>query len=89
MGQYDNFIQSVRALPGYYIEVIMQTGAVIHYNFISQLCIPRFNALQEEKVFQSVRTDGDYLLFSRDNLDCTRITAKEFMDMLMVNTSQK
>ena len=89
MGQYDNFIQSVQALPDYCLEVVMQTGAVINYNFTSQLCIPRFSALQEDVVFQSVRTDGDYLLFRRGNMDCARITAKEFMDMLMVDTAQK
>ncbi|MFA9422965.1 MAG: hypothetical protein ACERLG_05280 [Sedimentibacter sp.] len=89
MGQYDNFIQSVRALPDYCIEVVMQTGAVIHYDFTPQLSITRFSALQEDVVFQSVWTDGDYLLFKRGNMDCARITAKEFMDMLMVDTAQK
>jgi hypothetical protein len=89
MGQYDNFIKSVRVLSGYCLEVVMQTGAVIHYNFTPQLCIPKFSALQEDAVFQSVRTDGDYLLFRRGNMDCARITAKEFMDMLMVDTAQK
>jgi len=89
VSKYDNFIQSVRALPDYCLEVVMQTGAVIHYDFTPQLCMSKFGALQEDAVFQSVRTDGDYLLFRRGNMDCVRITAREFMDMLMVDTAQK
>lgn len=85
MGKYDNFIQSVRPLSGYCLEVIMQTGAVIQFDFTPRLDRARFGALQEDAVFQSVRTDGDYLLFRRGNMDCVRITAKEFMDMVMVD----
>lgn len=55
MGKYDNFIQSVRPLSGYCLEVVMQTGALIQ------------------------------LLFRRGNMDCVRITTKEFMDMVMVD----
>lgn len=85
MGKYDKFIQSVRALSGYSLEVVMQTGAIIQFDFAPRLCSARFGALQEDAVFQSVRTDGDYLLFRRGDVDCVRITAKEFLDMVMVD----
>ena len=85
MGKYDNFIQSVRTLPGYCLEVVMQTGAVIRFNFGPRLYTAKFSALQEDEVFRSVRTDGDYLLFRRGKVDCVRITAKEFMDLVMLD----
>lgn len=85
MGQYDNFIQSVRALSGYWLEVVMQTGAVIRFDFTSRLHTARFGALQEDAVFKSVRTDGDYLLFRRGEVDCVKITAKEFLDLVLVD----
>jgi len=85
MGRYDNFIQSVQPKPNYCLEVVMQTGATIQFDFTPRLCTTRFAALQEDAVFLSVRTDGDYLLFRRGNVDCVRITAKEFMDMVMID----
>lgn len=89
MGKVDNFIRSVCALPDYHLKVVMDTGAVILFDFRPRLHTARFGALQEDAVFQSVRTDGDYLLFRRGEMDCVRITAKEFMDLVLVDRTGK
>ncbi|MDR1705598.1 MAG: DUF2442 domain-containing protein [Clostridiales bacterium] len=83
VGICDQFIKSVRPLSDYRIEVVMQTGTVVNFDFTSRLHTLRFAALQEDAVFHSVRTDGDYLLFKRGEVDCVRVTARELMDMCM------
>ncbi len=79
------YFNSVRALPDYQLEVTMQTGSSIYFDFRSRLSTARFGSLKDEEVFRSVRTDGDYLIFQKEGRMPVRITASEFMDLVLID----
>lgn len=82
-------IKGVRALSEYHLEVEMETGTIIDFDFGNRLTKLRFGALQEDAVFQSVRTDGNNLLFRRGTVDVVTIAAQEFMDMVLTDKSSE
>lgn len=84
---YGYFIR-VQASPGYALEVIMGTGTTILFNFLSRLNTIRFGALRDEEMFQSVRTDGNCLIFEKNGKIPVKITASEFMDLVLIDRRQ-
>jgi Protein of unknown function (DUF2442). len=82
------FFQSVSTLPNYRLEVLMGSGAVIHFDFHSRLKTVRFRPLRDISLFQNVRTDGDCLYFGSGEDNVIKITASEFMDLLMVDRTR-
>lgn len=81
----DGYFKSVRARPNYQLEVTMETGTAIHFDFRSRLNTARFGMLRDEELFRSAHTDGNYLIFSRADRMPVRITASEFMDLVMID----
>lgn len=81
----NGFFKGVKALSGYKLEVEMGTNTQIFFDFNTRLVTARFGALSEESVFKSVYTDGSYLFFEKDNCVVVKITAKEFMDLVLVD----
>lgn len=82
------YFQAVYALPGHQLEVRMGTGSSIRFDFRTRLRTARFGALQDEELFQSVSTDGNYLIFSKTGRMPVRITASEFMDLVLVDRTK-
>lgn len=82
------YFQAVHALPGHQLEVRMGTGSSIRFDFRTRLRTARFGALQDEELFQSVSTDGNYLIFSKTGRMPVRITASEFMDLVLVDRTK-
>ncbi len=82
------YFKSVRALSDHWLEVTMETGSVIYFDFNSRLRTVRFGTLRDEELFQSVKTDGDYLIFSKAGKMPVKITASEFMDLILIDRSQ-
>jgi len=83
------YFRSVRVLPNYQLEVVMGTGTTIHFDFRSRLNTARFGRLQDEELFQNVETDGNYLIFAKAGKMPVKITAAEFMDLVLVDRRQK
>ncbi len=81
----DGYFKSVRALPGYQLEVSMETGTTIHFDFSSRLNTARFGMLRDEELFRSVRTDGNYLIFEKAGKMPVKITASDFMDLVLID----
>jgi two-component system chemotaxis response regulator CheY len=79
------YFRSVKALPDYHLEVKMVTGSSILFDFRSRLNTVRFGKLRDEEMFTSVHTDGIHLIFSKKGLVPVKITAKEFMDLVLVD----
>mgnify|MGYP000925095696 CR=1 FL=1 len=77
------YFQSVCALPEYCLEVNMGTGTTIHFDFRSRLNTARFGSLWDKEMFQSVRTDGHYLIFSKPGKMAVKISVVEFMDLVL------
>lgn len=79
------YFKGVKALPDYCLAVEMTTGTSIFFDFTSRLKTARFHALQDQKLFQSVWTDGNYLIFNAAGQEKLKITAAEFMDLVLVD----
>lgn len=79
------YFKRVRALPNYRLEVVMETGTTIHFDFGSRLNTARFGRLSDEEFFRSVRSNGDYLVFERAGKIPLKITASEFMDLVLID----
>ncbi|MBE6013145.1 DUF2442 domain-containing protein [Anaeropeptidivorans aminofermentans] len=84
----NGYFRSVQALPGYHLEVTMETGSIIHFNFRSRLNTARFGRLIDEELFQSVQTDGNYLIFHKAGIMPVKVTASEFMDLVLIDRSK-
>lgn len=82
------YFRSVRAMPAHRLEVIMETGSVICFDFHAKLNTARFGMLIDEELFQSVYTDGDYLIFYKEGMMPVKITASEFMDLVLIDRSK-
>ena len=79
------FFESVTALPGYKLGVEMGTGAHIDFDFTSRLCSVRFGTLKDEAVFRTAYTDGNFILFQKEGEIKVKISADEFMDLVLVD----
>jgi two-component system chemotaxis response regulator CheY len=84
----DGYFKSVCALPDYQIEVTMGTGTTIQFDFGTRLNTARFGALRDEELFGSVSTDGDYLIFDKAGRMPVKITASEFMDLVLIDRTK-
>ena len=81
----EGYFKSVKALPEYQLDVTMETGTTIHFDFRSRLNTIRFGMLRDEDVFKSVMTDGTYLIFNKAGRMPVKITASEFMDLVLID----
>jgi len=82
------YFKSVRALPDYQLEVTMGTGTTIHFDFRTRLNTARFGMLRDGEVFRNVRTDGNYLIFQKNGRMPVKITASEFMDLVLIDRTK-
>nr|WP_282432424.1 DUF2442 domain-containing protein [Syntrophobotulus glycolicus] len=81
----ERYFQKVRARPGYQLEVTMETGTAIHFDFRSRLNTARFGMLKDEELFRSVRTDGYDLIFAKAGRMPVKIAAADFMDLVLID----
>lgn len=81
----ETYFRSVAPANNRSLDVVMETGAHIHFRFESRLNTARFGSLTDEALFKSVRTDGHALIFEVPGKTPVCITAKEFMDLVLVN----
>lgn len=84
----ERYFKSVQAMPEYHLEVKMETGSIICFDFRSRLNTARFGMLSDEALFQSVHTDGNYLIFCKAGRMPVKITASEFMDLVLIDRSK-
>ena len=79
------YFRQVQPLPGSRLEVTMETGTTIYFDFSSRLETVRFGKLKDEELFLSVRTDGNYLIFDKAGSMPLKIAASEFMDLVLID----
>lgn len=84
----DSYFKSVHALTDYRLEVTMETGTTIHFDFHTRLNTMRFGMLRDEELFRSVSTDGNYLIFNKAGRMSVKITASEFMDLVLIDRTK-
>jgi two-component system chemotaxis response regulator CheY len=85
IGEGKNYFKSVKSLSRYQIQVFMRTGTAIYFDFYPKLNTARFGALKDKVMFNSVRTDGKQLIFEKSGKIPVKITAPEFMDLVLID----
>ncbi|MDR2780343.1 MAG: hypothetical protein LBB28_04380 [Synergistaceae bacterium] len=88
MEKQTGFFKSVKALSGCRLEIEMQTDTRILFDFNSRIGTVRFNALRDDELFSSVRTDGDFILFEKGGDTKIKIGATDFMDLVLVDRTR-
>lgn len=83
------YFKEVKALSDYKLEVVMSTGTIILFDFGSRLNTARFKRLKNKEMFSSATTDGHKLIFVLPGLMPVQLTAKEFMDLVLVDRTGK
>lgn len=84
----EGYFKQVQAMPEYQLEVTMETGTTICFDFRSRLNTTRFGKLWDEEMFRSVYTDGNYLIFEKVGSMPVKITASEFMDLVLIDRTR-
>lgn len=79
------FFRSVHPLPKHKLEVVMETDTHIVFDFTSRLGTMRFGALVDDDLFNSVRTDGNCILFVKPGAAEIRIGPADFADLMLVD----
>lgn len=79
------YFKKVQAQPNFVLEVVMGTNAHIVFDFKTRLETARFGSLKDEALFKSVYTDGNSLIFKHTSHLQVKISAKEFMDLVLVD----
>jgi hypothetical protein len=79
------FFRSVKAMPGHKLLVEMGTGTHIDFDFNSRLSSVRFGALNDEAVFNTAHTDGFFIVFQKDGKDAVKLSADDFMDLVLID----
>lgn len=82
------YFRRVRALPGYRLDIVMETETVIQFDFRSRLETARFGRLRDLELFEAVRTDGNNLIFEKPGKIPVNISAREFMDLVMIDRTK-
>lgn len=82
------FFKTVKALPNYQLEIETGTGSTILFDFNSRLQTVRFGELRDKDLFESVKTDGDSLVFKIPGKMGITIESATFLDLLAVDRTK-
>lgn len=74
-------IREVEPLEGSRIRVLFTNGSCAVVNLKQRTYSMRFSRLQDEALFNSVTTDGMYVIWSKGT-DCISVSVNELLDAL-------
>jgi hypothetical protein len=80
-GDTMGYIKSVVAMKDYRLFIEMESGSSVIVDFSGKLHTMKYAALADEKIFNSVETDGDYVIWGSG---LVRVTAGELMDIVLM-----
>ncbi len=75
-----SYIRWVAPMKGHRLLMEMESGSSVTVDLSVKLRTMKYKALEDEALFQSVKTDGDYVIWG-DGL--VRVTAKELMEVAL------
>jgi hypothetical protein len=82
------YIKNVKALPGYRLEILMDTDALIIFDFNTRLSTARFGSLRDESFFKIAATDGNYLVVEKKGFAKVSIPATDLMDLVLLDRTR-
>jgi hypothetical protein len=75
------YIKSVLPMPGYRLQMEMESGSIVTVDFSSKLRTAKCAELADEKLFMTATTDGDYVTWGRGQV---RLTVYELMEVVLL-----
>ena len=78
----DAGIKDVKALPDFQLQVTFRNGSVAIVNFRNMIRTIRFSPLASADLFDSVRVEGDKIIWQEKNRSM-QIYCNELLDIMM------
>ena len=76
-----NYIKSVVPLKDYRLFMEMESGSSVTVDLSVKLYTMKYAELNNEALFKSVKTDGDYVIWGDGRL---RLTVNELMEVVLL-----
>ncbi len=76
-----SYIKAVLPMKDHRLFMEMESGSSVIVDLSVKLDTIKYRDLTDEKLFRSVRTDGDYVVWGDG---CVRVTAKELMGVVLI-----
>jgi hypothetical protein len=77
----DIYIKSVMPLKDYRLFMEMESGSIVAVDLSVQLGTIKYGLLENEALFNDVKTDGDYVIWGNGRV---RVSARELMDVVLL-----
>jgi hypothetical protein len=76
-----SYIRTAVPMEEHRLFMELESGSCVIVNLSVKLNTVKYSELADEKLFRSVRTDGDYVVWGDGRV---RATAKELMDVALI-----
>ena len=76
-----SYIKAVLPMKDYRLFMEMESGSSVIVDLSVKLDTMRYMELGEESLFQTARTDGDYVIWGEGQI---KRTARELMDVVLI-----
>jgi hypothetical protein len=76
-----SFIKAVVPMRGHRLFMDMESGSSVIVDLSDKLDTVTYGALRDERLFRTVRTDGDYVIWGNS---LVKVTARELLDVALV-----
>ncbi len=77
----DYYIKAVMPLKDYRLFMEMESGSTVTVDLSVKLGTIEYGLLENEALFNDVRTDGDYVIWGDGRV---RVSVKELMDVVLL-----
>lgn len=75
------FIRAIMPMKGYRLLMDMESGSSVIVDLSDKLDTVKYGALEDERLFRKVRTDGDYVIWGDNQV---KVTARELLDVALI-----
>lgn len=76
-----SYIKAVLPLKDYRLFMEMESGSSVMVDLSCKLDTVKYGELQDQRLFQKARTDGDYVYWGDNQV---KVTARELLDVVLI-----
>lgn len=84
----EKMFKDVTPLENHILLVEMESGSIVSLDMSRRKMSVRFGLLQDQKIFQSVTTDGYRLIFHKGGHEVLEISTETFLDLLVIDRTK-
>lgn len=81
-----SYIKAIVPMNDYRLFMDMESGSVVIVDLSVKLNTMKYMELADEKIFRSVKTDGDYVIWGDGRV---KLTVKELLDVVLLGEYPK